>query len=47
MFDNDDDSATLVVEMDKEAITAMAKIGLVKVLMDEANRTLIENETPT
>jgi hypothetical protein len=42
--DNDDGSGTMVVDFDNEALIAFAKIGILKVLTDEAERVIKEHE---
>lgn len=42
--ENEDGSANVVFDMDKEALETFAKIGLLKVLTDEANRVLDESQ---
>jgi hypothetical protein len=42
--DNDDDTCTLSVDLDQESIIALAKIGLIKILTDECERIIKENE---
>lgn len=42
--DNDDGSATLTIDIDYETLKAFAKIGILKVLTDEANRVIKEHE---
>jgi hypothetical protein len=42
--ENEDGSASVVFDMDKEALETFAKIGLLKVLTDEANRVLDESQ---
>lgn len=42
--DNPDGSATMIVDFDNEALVNFAKVGLLKVLMDEAERVIKENE---
>jgi predicted site-specific integrase-resolvase len=42
--DNDDDTATLTLDIDYETLKAFAKIGILKVLTDEANRVIKEHE---
>jgi hypothetical protein len=42
--DNDDGSGTMVVDFDNEALITFAKIGILKVLTDEAERVIKEHE---
>lgn len=42
--DNDDGSATLTLDIDYETLKAFAKIGILKVLTDEANKVIKEHE---
>lgn len=42
--ENEDGSALVVFDMDKEALETFAKIGLLKVLTDEAKRVLDESQ---
>jgi hypothetical protein len=41
---NPDGSGTMIVDFDKEALVTFAKIGLLKVLTDEAERIIKEHE---
>jgi hypothetical protein len=46
-FDNHDDgTATVIFDMDNEALEAMAKIGLLKVLTDAAEQAIKDHEEP-
>lgn len=42
--DNDDGSATMVIDFDNEALIAFAKLGIIKTLTDEAERIIKEHE---
>jgi hypothetical protein len=42
--ENEDGSANVVFDMDKEALETFAKIGILKVLTDEAKRVLDESQ---
>lgn len=43
--DNEDDTCSLTIDLDNEALVIFAKIGILKVLIDEANRKIeMENE---
>lgn len=42
--DNDDDSATVTLEMDHDAVMIFARIGLLKVLTDTANDVIKASE---
>jgi hypothetical protein len=42
--DNPDGSGTMVVDFDNESLIAFAKIGILKVLTDEAERVIKEHE---
>lgn len=42
--ENEDGSANVVFDMDKEAVETFAKIGILKVLTDEAKRVLDESQ---
>ena len=44
VVDLDDGGAVMTIEMDSEMISAMAKIGLMKVLTDAAEQTIKEHE---
>lgn len=41
--DEEDGGATLTLDMDRETLLAFAKVGIVKVLTDEANRVIEEH----
>jgi len=42
--ENEDGSANVVFDMDKEAVETFTKIGILKVLTDEAKRVLDESQ---
>ena len=42
--ENEDGSANVVFKLDKKSVEIFVKIGLLKVLTDEANRVLDENQ---
>ena len=44
--ENEDGSANVVFELDKQSVEIFTKIGLLKVLTDEANRVLDEEHDP-
>lgn len=44
VVDLDDGGAVMTVEMDRETLVTMAKIGLMKVLTEAAEKTIKEHE---
>ena len=43
---DDEDSAMITLDMDRAALEAMAKIGLLKVLTDAAEQAIKDHEEP-
>jgi hypothetical protein len=45
---DDEDGAMMIIDMDRAALEAMAKIGLLKVLTDAAEQAIVDHaEAPT
>jgi hypothetical protein len=44
IVDNEDGSATMTIDMSRDALICFAKIGLTKALVDEAERVIKEHE---
>jgi len=47
IIDNEDGSATVMFDMDWDAIRAFAKIGLTRVLVEAAREMIERDEAPT
>jgi hypothetical protein len=47
IIDNEDGSATVMFDMDWDAIRAFAKIGLMKILVEAAQEFTEQDEAPT
>ena len=47
IVDNEDGSATVMFDMDWDAVRAFAKIGLMRVLTEAAQEMIEQDEVPT
>jgi hypothetical protein len=47
VISNDDGTATVIVDMDEQAVRAFARVGLQKTLMDSINAVMALDEVDT